>query len=801
MIVFAERPYGRVCASVTVVAVLTVWVVSMAQAGGPDIIASKVEGTDAAAACAAPTWGPADGDDAYGTFGAVTVCNIGEASIPGDIGTNQHAVMAQHLYRQLNDRFEQIGMSWVKHDDWTGNSDCNGEGSCQFEENAIGAGCRDIYGVGSQLSGYLGPRWGVDAFSGSFPLDGVYDAANCNQTTDCCHHFLEPIPAGYLEVHWADLCPPEGSYFLESHFVAPLEAVYGNQFNNVSYVPVTPGWIVYANPYPNPPEPCTDCSNISECTVRFPSGGVGTVEKPAIYAWKASYGGNPPPIVETQIDVPGEGRFILGALAKLLDPECTTDCWYSYEYALYNMNSDRSAQAFRVNLPTDLTTDDIRNLGFHDVDYHDGDGYTCQGCTCSGGSNNGETCNVPAECPDPSGTCGGGTRLNFDGTDWSTTETYGTGGSLRWATSSYASDPNANALRWGTLYNFRFEAKRPPVQDCTATVTIELFKPGCPTSVTAASVVPAPSTPAACVVFAAPQAACGDPKNRVLSIVPPRCSGSTAIRVKMIDLQNPQPSNSPQFPPQDFGGYEFATCSSSSGEAVPPTPGPSPPAGQGGCVRWVGEPHTFYEYQDPPQTGPYRAARLQCTPEYFDWSGESVVHVTGAEILPSSTYEVQMIAEDCDVSVEQSYSAALMMTTARWGDVEPLFSPPSTTTQPNALDIAQVINHFKRLLGAPVHARAQLQPNLPELNQDINALDIAGCVDAVKGFAYRFSGPCPCPSTVPCGGSCTGCPGMCVKTCVGGVNAGAPCINNIHCPGSLCSAVGTCRDLCGRCKP
>ena len=111
-----------------------------------------------------------------------------------------------------------------------------------------------------------------------------------------------------------------------------------------------------------------------------------------------------------------------------------------------------------------------------------------------------------------------------------------------------------------------------------------------------------------------------------------------------------------------------------------------------------------------------------------------------------------------------------------------------------------MVNKFKNLAGAPVHARAQVQPNLPELNSDINALDIVAVVDAVKGLAYAFSGPCVCPSTVTCGGTCTGCAGMCVKTCVGGANAGEPCINNTHCPGSTCSAVGTCRDKCGRCN-
>ena len=35
-------------------------------------------------------------------------------------------------------------------------------------------------------------------------------------------------------------------------------------------------------------------------------------------------------------------------------------------------------------------------------------------------------------------------------------------GAITWATTAYAVNSNANALRWGTLYNFRFDADAPP---------------------------------------------------------------------------------------------------------------------------------------------------------------------------------------------------------------------------------------------------------------------------------------------------------------------------------------------------
>ncbi len=295
----------------------------------------------------------------------------------------------------------------------------------------------------------------------------------------------------------------------------------------------------------------------------------------------------------------------------------------------------------------------------------------------------------------------------------------------------------------------------------------------------------------------------------------------TALRVNLVDLQNPVPPNAAQFPPQNFGCWEAgAACGTvmppppglpcnATGESVPPTPGPTPPSGQGGCARWVGQPGTFYESQGPPLAGPFRAARLQCTPLYRDWTPDGVFYVTGGEVVPSSKYDVQSFAASC-AGMEGSCldsSPPLHVATARSGDVEAVYQPPTPPlTQPNAIDLAQLVNKFKSLVGAPVKSRAQLQPNLPELNADINALDITAVVDAIKGKAYPFSGPCPCPSTVTCNLTLCTSPapcgsGMCVKTCTGGgPNDDQPCINNSHCPGGACGS-GFCRDACGRCSP
>lgn len=145
-------------------------------------------------------------------------------------------------------------------------------------------------------------------------------------------------------------------------------------------------------------------------------------EEPAIFAWKEK----DPEVEITRVRVPGEGLFLVGVRVT----ELGTGYW-RYEYAVQNFNSDRSAARFRVPIPDDP---EIRNVGFHDVDYHTGEPY--------------------------------------DPTDWIPVEI---NGGLEWVSSPFDKDENGNALRWSTLYNFRFDINAEPVP---STLILGLFKPG-----------------------------------------------------------------------------------------------------------------------------------------------------------------------------------------------------------------------------------------------------------------------------------------------------------------------------------
>lgn len=268
---------------------------------------------------------------------------------------------------------------------------------------------------------------------------------------------------------------------------------------------------------------------------------------------------------------------------------------------------------------------------------------------------------------------------------------------------------------------------------------------------------------------------------------------ASAIRVRMIDLQNPQPPNPPCCPPPDFSDFEWGTCTAAEEF--------------GNCERWLGPPTTVLETQSGSSTSSFLGSRLQCSPYYTDWTLVGPVAVFGAEIVPSSTYEITTFASECE-NAETScsnISGPVEVRTRRSGDVTANFNPPGTGAQPDALDVVALVNKFRNTMGAPSKRSTQIQPHLPELNADVNALDIVAVVDAFRGLAYAFGGPCPCPASVFCdsiactaSSQCGG--GTCIRTCEAGTNNDQPCLTPAHCPGGGTCGSGFCRDRCGRCR-
>jgi hypothetical protein len=197
---------------------------------------------------------------------------------------------------------------------------------------------------------------------------------------------------------------------VECQYVTQDDATAGNQNNNASWRLVT----VAGGP--------------NEFTLTAVSATQR--EQAGISAWKKFV----PAVTQTNVQIEDEGLFIVSALATDLG----NGMWH-YEYAVQNLNSDYSGAGFSIPLPPGTT---VTNVGFHDVEYHSWDGQ---------------------------GSMNDSTKVNFDGTDWAVTE--GTD-SISWnAVDTFAQNPNGNAIRWGTLYNFRFDADAPPHNAAGGTLT------------------------------------------------------------------------------------------------------------------------------------------------------------------------------------------------------------------------------------------------------------------------------------------------------------------------------------------
>ncbi|MBX3356016.1 MAG: hypothetical protein KF724_10005 [Phycisphaeraceae bacterium] len=360
---------------------------------------------------------------AYG-IGTVS-CNLGDQelkwcsnNVSGFCTNTQHPVIAQNMYRLKNGRLEQIGMSWVKH----GFCALDGGlcGSCIASSmgcSALGVGCSDPYsGSLNGVQSLLGPRSQINPVTGIFP-----------------YPFTAPPAGGALgrrvQVPLSALDPTLNSgalFFAEGHYIAADDAAAGNANNNASYRRFSVGDLAANGAY---------TLSMQESTF---------TQTHAIYAWR-DHGlgiGVPDPSVHIQtLDIEDDGRFIIGS--KVTDNGNGT---WSYEYAIFNQNSDRAARGWRVARPDGVTvTAQDQNI----VNHHSGEPYSTLPWTMTLASE-----------------------------------------AILWATEAFDVNANANALRWSTMFNFRFVADTPPV---AGSAVLELFKSGVASDPVVS--VPVPSAP------------------------------------------------------------------------------------------------------------------------------------------------------------------------------------------------------------------------------------------------------------------------------------------------------------------
>ena len=371
--------------ALTIAALIAIGTPLAAQSDGPDVIVGSIP--DVA------NYTAVGGIDAFAI--GTSSCNVGDEPLDWVSSTEAHPVIAQQMYRLQGDRFEQVGLSWLKHGFFALQQSLCEPCSPHPNGTALGVGCSDPYTAplnGSQ--GGLTPR------SVANPTDGSHDDSTTSPPFSSSIDRRLQVAGDDLD---ADL-NEDALYFVEGQYLAADDDLAGNENNNASYRPVLISTAPGAHNY---------TASLSGPTVQ---------ELPAIYAWQTE---NPEVGIET-IDVDADGRFHVAFLA--IDNE---DGTWRYEYAVHNLNSGRAGGAFEVPIPLGA---EVTEIGFHDVDYHSGE--------------------------------------DHDGTDWVVTETDTT---LRWETAdSFDDDPEANALRWGTLYNFRFVCDRAPAE---VVASLGLFAP------------------------------------------------------------------------------------------------------------------------------------------------------------------------------------------------------------------------------------------------------------------------------------------------------------------------------------
>ena len=374
-------------------------------------------------------------------------CNQGTIDVDWlALPNNDHPFIPQNLYRMSgsatnNERFEQLGQSWGKHAFTAASSDTCGFGCNGVGGPHLGSGCSDAYGAG--LNGW---QDGIGSRGWVNPFTGSFPSGNTsNDHTGHAHD----VTSHRILVNVDDLSTtlnPGATYFAEAEYIVPHEGTW-------------------CQSHP------TECNMYNNASYRqysvfgvnqpFSFNPVGSTVRahPAIMAWTGAT------VNQIEPDPGNDGIWFMGY--KVTNP---SDGVWHYEYALYNQNLDRAIQSFSVPLGLGAN---ISNISFH----------------------------APPQQPGwpHDGTLG---DAGYSSTPWDVAQD---ASSITWSTETFATNQNANAIRYATLYNFRFDADQPPE---TTNATVGFFKTGSPMTVEiqapAAGATPTPTPTATATPTATP---------------------------------------------------------------------------------------------------------------------------------------------------------------------------------------------------------------------------------------------------------------------------------------------------------
>ncbi|HMQ04798.1 MAG TPA: hypothetical protein PKD26_12840, partial [Pyrinomonadaceae bacterium] len=383
---------------------------------GPDVIVGDLSGL--------AQFGSSSGTQ-VGLAVATDSCNLGVEPLNWfQLPSNDHPVIPQNLYRMSggpnnDERFEQIGQSNVKHGFTALQQNlCNLGCAAHPNGTRLGSGCSDPYSASLNAGPNLGSRAWINPFTGAFPRGDSATPPN-NHTGHAHTGTSHRILTEIADLNTS--LNPGATYYAESSYVTPHE---------YSWCQANPG---QCNMYNNT---SYRRFNVSGTGSPFTFSAVGSTVRtqPAINAWPGA----------TRVTIhPDPGNDGTGIVAyKVTNP--SPGVW-RYEYAVYNESLDRAIRMFSVPVAPGAT---LSSIGFHAPPQHPG--WSADGTVGNAG---------------------------YSSTPWAQSQA---GNAMTWSTDTLAQNPNANAIRWATMYNFRFESNRPPQ---TVNATLGFFKTGAPINV------------------------------------------------------------------------------------------------------------------------------------------------------------------------------------------------------------------------------------------------------------------------------------------------------------------------------
>jgi hypothetical protein len=362
-------------------------------------------------------------------------CNNGDQPVDWfALPQTDHPLVPQNLYRMSGgtdntERFEQVGHSWMKHTfEALEDTVC---GTCNT------SGCQ----TGTHLcpgcsdpyvSSLNGDQNSIGSRAWVNPFTGSFPSTANNHSG----HNHDGV-SHRIRVEASDLNTtqnPGATYFGEAAYISPHEYTWCQSH----------------------PDQCNMFNNVSyrnfsvSGTTSFTFTPLANTVRmqPAIEAWT----GTGATVNQFEPDPGNDGIFLVGY--KVTNP--STGVWH-YEFAIYDENLDRAIQSFSVPLGPGVN---VSNISFH----------------------------APPQEP---GWANDGTfnNLGYSSTPWSVMQD---SSSITWSTETFATNQNANAIRWGTLYNFRFDADQSPN---LTDATVGFFKTGgpMPVLIQAPGGVPTPS--------------------------------------------------------------------------------------------------------------------------------------------------------------------------------------------------------------------------------------------------------------------------------------------------------------------